>query len=721
MSTKITMNGVASYIAPTVLETDKKVTLVYGLNGTGKSTLSNYLLDPTHSMYAGCVTAGLKDAQVYVYNNRFVKDNFHEMDKLKGIFTLSKSNKHAEEQLEAAKQALKSQIKTREALDKSIAELINGAAAAKTQAEEVTWKIKTQFSGGDRVLEFCLEGLKGTKGRLFDHIAGLPLPDAKPIKTTADLKSESEALSGDKAQHLAKLPKLASDHVSVEKNLLWSQAIIGNQDSSVSALIKRLDSADWVSEGIPFMDALQKDGDQHCPFCQAETINAAVSKAIKGYFDETFSNSVAQLKQLLQSYRVKSPLRQPLSGFLDAPLMGQKTAEFEALYGQLDAVLASNVQMIEGKIKSPSGVITLADSAELVEKLNVIIEAVNSAAKAHNEKINNKAKALNDIKSEFWKICRWEYDQTIVAYSASVKVLGDSLKARREELKPVEETISGLKQKMTDLQKDTVNVDAAVAVINARLADLGIDSFKIIRHGENTYRLSRNGTASEDFQSLSEGEKTVISFVYFIELCKGKRSADDVAEHKVIVIDDPISSLSHIYVFNIGQMIKQELFNSDRFSQVMVLTHSLYFFYELTDIKKERRDLTQKLLRLVKNSSGSQVVEMKYEEIQNDYQTYWTVINDKQQHPALIANCMRNIVEYFFNFVRKQDLNNVFQSQKLSDVKYQAFYRFMNRESHSLGQNILDYKEFDYDKFHEAFKLLFEVSGFSEHHKAMTK
>ncbi|WP_326942621.1 AAA family ATPase [Actimicrobium sp. GrIS 1.19] len=305
------MNGVASYIGPAVLETDKKVTLVYGLNGTGKSTLANYLLDPTNTMYAGCVIAGLEDAQVYVYNNRFVKDNFHEMDKLKGIFTLSKANKQAEEQLETAKQNLKSQTKTKDALDKAIAVLESGAAAAKTQAEEVTWKIKTQFAGGDRVLEFCLEGLKGMKGRLFDHIASFPLPDAKPIKTTDDLRSESEALSGDKAQHFAKLPKLASDHASFENNPLWSQAIVGNQDGSISTLIKRLDSADWVSEGIPFMDALQKDGNLHCPFCQAETITAVVSKAIKGYFDETFSNSVAELKELLQSYKAQSPLNPP--------------------------------------------------------------------------------------------------------------------------------------------------------------------------------------------------------------------------------------------------------------------------------------------------------------------------------------------------------------------------------------------------------------------------
>ena len=43
MITKITLNNVASYKAETTLETDKKVNFIYGLNGTGKTTLSNYL------------------------------------------------------------------------------------------------------------------------------------------------------------------------------------------------------------------------------------------------------------------------------------------------------------------------------------------------------------------------------------------------------------------------------------------------------------------------------------------------------------------------------------------------------------------------------------------------------------------------------------------------------------------------------------------------------
>ena len=82
---------------------------------------------------------------------------------------------------------------------------------------------------------------------------------------------------------------------------------------------------------------------------------------------------------------------------------------------------------------------------------------------------------------------------------------------------------------------------------------------------------------------------------------------------------------------------------------------------------------------------------------------------------------MRNIVEYFFNFVKKQDLNNVFQMPVLQEPKYQAFCRYINRESHSLGQNIMNLKEFDYEIFKDGLRLVFKATEFEEHYKQMTK
>lgn len=272
-------------------------------------------------------------------------------------------------------------------------------------------------------------------------------------------------------------------------------------------------------------------------------------------------------------------------------------------------------------------------------------------------------------------------------------------------------------------QKKTVNIDEAVNNIKRGLIDIGITDFTIEKYSEDDalYHLKRDGTSGNVFKTLSEGERMVISFLYFIELCKGGTKAGSTFSNKIVVIDDPISSLSHIYVFNIGRLIHYEFLRTDSYDQIFVLTHSLYFFYELTNTSHKEREETQNLYRICKNMEGSFFLKMKYEEIQNDYQAYWHIVKDRSQAPALIANCMRNIMEYFFNFVEKQDFAQVFDREELRSTRFRAFNRYMNRESHSKGQNIFDIKEFDYDSFRDAFKLVFEIEGYSEHYNKMMK
>ncbi|EMM97695.1 AAA domain protein [Leptospira interrogans serovar Zanoni str. LT2156] len=72
-------------------------------------------------------------------------------------------------------------------------------------------------------------------------------------------------------------------------------------------------------------------------------------------------------------------------------------------------------------------------------------------------------------------------------------------------------------------------------------------------------------------------------------------------------------------------------------------------------MKKEDREKYQNLYRLIKNDAGTQIRSLGYSEIQNDYQTYWEIVKDPNQKPALIANCMRNIIEYFFGFIEKKN------------------------------------------------------------------
>ena len=153
MIAKIAMNGIASYRTLATLETNKKVNLVYGLNGTGKSTLSNFLYDKENGDFFNCSINGLNNEDIRVYNQKFIQDYFYEPDNLKGIFTLSKENKDAEEKIKTAQKAIKELEGDQQTKTSQKTEHENTLAKKKQDAEKTTWKIKTTFAGGDRVLE----------------------------------------------------------------------------------------------------------------------------------------------------------------------------------------------------------------------------------------------------------------------------------------------------------------------------------------------------------------------------------------------------------------------------------------------------------------------------------------------------------------------------------------------------------------------------------------
>lgn len=721
MITQIHMNAVASFKQATSLETDKKINLVYGLNGTGKSTISNFLYDPNDPAFLHCKKTQDQTAPILVYNQKFIRDNFFVADSLKGIFSLSKENKAAEQKIaEATKkqaeleQSLRSKQAAKEQVDQDF-------ATQKQQAAEEVWNIKRIYAGGDRVLEYCLEGLKGQKEKLFAYLQGISKPANEPERGVQTLRKDVEALKGDDAQPQESLARLSFQAHTVESDQLLGTSILGNTDSEVAALIEQLGNADWVNQGRAYLPDSVGDAEAKCPFCQESTITTKFVESVKSYFDVSYQNQLDALGGLLQKYRDAIDTLPEIGEFTDHPFAQERKSILSSKYQLLVAAIRKNVGELEKKIKSPKAVISLVDTTEMVANFNEEVASINQTIDKYNSKLQNREAAFAKLSEEFWLIMRWQYDQTMSRFEQDQQAANQKRKGLDTEIANINTDLAKVKKEIAEAQKQTVNVDAAVESINTGLLDLGIDDFSVRKHSESLYRVVRAGDSDDAFHSLSEGEKMMISFLYFCELCKGKSSAEDTHAQRIVVIDDPISSLSHVFVFNVGQLIRSVFFRGERFCQVVVLTHSLYFFYELTDTNHDRREKTQKLFRLSKPSSGSVIQEMKYEEIQNDYQAYWSVVNDQMQPPALIANCMRNIVEYFFNFVRKRDLNNVFQMPELQDNKYQAFCRYINRESHSLGQNIIDMKEFDYGIFKEGLRLVFEKAGYPEHFGAMSK
>lgn len=720
MISKIVLNGVASYRKEAMLETDKKVNLFYGLNGTGKSTLSEFLYDHSDDRFSQCRIEGLEDNDtILVYNQIFVQDTFYEPQGIHGIFTLSKGNAEVQKVIDTASAEVKKLTEQKKKIEEKKTKDEQRHLNEIEEYKKQVWKIKTEYTGGDRVLEFCLEGLKGNKDALFKHLISLEKPEGEMDYSVDDLKKEAQQLQGD-AQIRQLLSKLLIIVDDIEQSELLSKVIVGNKNSSVATAIEELGNSDWVNTGIKYV---HMDGEKGvCPFCQQETITKKFLDQISAYFDESYNQDKSQIEQMISRYELE--IKKAID-FLDIikedSFLEKERTEIENLSANLTSVSEQNLNSLREKAKTPSIQVSLQPIEKIIASVNSIIENVNSEITLYNQRITDIKGSKSKIKDRFWRLMRKEYNSVIELYVANEKAYEQSVKNAQRDLQAKTSEISTNTALIEENRKKTVNIDEAVENIKNGLIDIGITDFTIEKYSEEEalYRLRRENSDEDVFKTLSEGEKMVISFLYFIELCKGESTAEKASNKKIVVIDDPISSLSHIYVFNIGRLIHNEFLRTEKYDQLFILTHSLYFFYELTNTNHKERKETQKLFRICKNTESSYFEDMKYEDIQNDYQAYWHIIKDEKQAPALIANCMRNVMEYFFNFVEKQDFAQVFQKPELQETSYMAFNRYMNRESHSKGQNIFDIKEFDYNSFRQAFKKVFEIEGYIDHYNKM--
>lgn len=198
MISKIVLNGVASYKKEAVLETDKKVNLLYGLNGTGKSTFSEFLYEQSGARFSQCRIEGLEDNDtILVYNKKFVHDIFYEPQGIHGIFTLSKRNAEAQKAIDNANAEVKKLTEQKRKIEEKRAKDRQKHLGEIEEYKKQVWKIKTEYAGGDRVLKFCLDGLKGNKETLFKHLVSLEKKEGEIDYSVDDLKKEAQQLQGE--------------------------------------------------------------------------------------------------------------------------------------------------------------------------------------------------------------------------------------------------------------------------------------------------------------------------------------------------------------------------------------------------------------------------------------------------------------------------------------------------------------------------------------------
>jgi wobble nucleotide-excising tRNase len=95
MLESINIKQVASYDGTGIQITDlKKINFIYGANGCGKTTISNFLHNPVEGKFSNCLASWKNEQSLktLVYNKQFRELNFGN-GKMNGVFTLGKATK----------------------------------------------------------------------------------------------------------------------------------------------------------------------------------------------------------------------------------------------------------------------------------------------------------------------------------------------------------------------------------------------------------------------------------------------------------------------------------------------------------------------------------------------------------------------------------------------------------------------------------------------------
>lgn len=445
-----------------------------------------------------------------------------------------------------------------------------------------------------------------------------------------------------------------------------------------------------------------------CPLCfQSITTDHQHSliNAINKIFDDEAQNHIQELNSIVLS-------ELPIYNFMSfSNVIDSSTqAKINNLVTDINKIIITYKQVIDSKKKNvfiPISFDNLKLTEKLIELKSIILEC-NKLIEEYNINITN----INEIKNELITI----NDQ--IAYW-SIKSMYDNYQKLINDKNKDENSINELTKEINDISNKIKDLNAKKKNLNLGLKEIN-DDLLLIFHtrkklqlelDNGMYYVKSNGRRIE-FNNLSVGEKNVIGLCYFFSLIRNGHSTKDVFKDEMfIVLDDPISSFDFSNKYGIYSYLKKilsELFDKNKFTKVIVLTHELETVMNLNNI---RADLSFEHKNFIIKDKQLKKYDLKSSNYKNMLAEILERIKSNAEISSENINTARRILEAFtfFNynksinvFSREKEIFLTIPNDKIRDYLSSVVYRFvLNNESHTENSISFLTEKMDYDSFSE--------------------
>lgn len=693
-------------------------TVVYGHNGSGKSTFSELLLSlaegagatdviwEDESMHSTKVDAGgaAPSPSMAVFTRKWVEANlsaFLEGRNASAIVTLGKEAIDAKEEQDKLTTELAK-------LQNEAAEAVKQQGAADNRADELTRNVQDQIVSQLKAFDYA----HFTKNRY----------SAPKVKNSL---RNYQGEFPDSDAHAEALKRLGEDAPSAVTNVTIPPSDVASDLNGLTALlaqtptrvaIQSLEGSPtvqtWVEEGITL-----HEGVDHCYFCAREIDNERRDQ-LALHFDESWLEirseakalleAVSKKKLTLESWCASLPAPSDLAGKIQ-PAYGDALRHVKAHIDKQMTALEAVENVLLTKSADPSATPEVPDWSALSTALpaTALVEAVtehNDLAQRHAEvTAERKQTVLNHLVGSQAKAFQLLEKQAMeLAANKETANKAAILAARRlDEVRQAQFTTKDMADTLT---RDLTRV-------------YGKDHLSVAVTPDGKSYACRRG--DEPGTDLSDGERTTLALLYFLRRLQDEQDPSVEPSERIIVIDDPSSSLDREAIFATHQWLIDILKD---FGQYIILTHD---FSLLRLFLKSHKNAWGKSMSQINKGDANEIRFPKVSFLEmyaassegertsklgklprillnntSEYAYLFSMvmagISDSENHERLflLPNAVRRVLEVFASYKAPhrtdflQQLEVLVRSQE--GEPFRDVYDFCNRYSHGEGSESVD-------------------------------
>ncbi|CAB0691180.1 AAA family ATPase [Corynebacterium diphtheriae] len=730
MIRSVSLSELPSFGEDEVLNNLTTVNYVFGPNGSGKTSISRSLTPSLNGIandYSH-VKWGRESQTVKVYNRDYVNKTFTKAEE-RGVFLLGEDSKETFNQIKELQDALQ---KAEGKIENFRSMIETAQKELEVMRKDLRDKVWDRRSDIPEVLRHEMTGLNGGRDRCLELTLdkAAEFPD-RGEETFESLLSKARVVFSneiDEQPPIPPVPVLEWNEGNLREAL--RTPIVGSADVPLSDMIERLGISDWVREGVEhFHDP--RNSATLCPFCQ-QTPPQNLSEQLTRLFDDTYQEKRSEIEQFKRELEA---FDQSLTSYkkqnFDVLQYGGGSAEINQAFETVEVGLKSIATSLEQKMMKPSDAIEVGSVAQSHAVLVSIVDRANEEIKENNTIIRTRKDQRSIIIDNAWReFARGHLNDLITTFLKEKEKVDKKVNGLQEKIEQQEGFCQSHESKLRQLRAQTTSSEATIETINEMLEMSQFHSFKLAKahHTKDGYRIVRDDAQTADIATLSEGERTFVTFLYFYHsLSEVKQEGE--TEKICAIIDDPISSLDGDIMFVVSaltrdliQKVRQQ--KHDRVSQVFLLTHNTRFHEEVSYNHKGEESPEVKFYRIKKFSPEPNQMQDcgRKNPIRSAYQELWDEVAAARLCPdsrrPWLPNILRRILESYFSTLGGQrNLYEIGEGLPPSEkALHDALIAWSHSGSHTIvGAEVYAQSSVSNERWLEAFERVFQKTSNGAH------